>query len=168
MAHIQCGAAEPSSGAPQLEPGMSNAGPGRALRSVGRGRHRGGRLTAHGAVGVDIATDSALCKSGPNGEADSARRRVHRDNDGVPGDAQPQPESRRPPEKDRGPDHLGPRDDQEEDTVQHVFGEMFEYNREMDGRGADGERRQATQKARPDGGRLGADFLTREDRSAQS
>jgi hypothetical protein len=25
MAHIQCGAAEPSSGAPQPEPGMSNA-----------------------------------------------------------------------------------------------------------------------------------------------
>jgi hypothetical protein len=101
-------------------------------------------------------------------EADGARRHVHRDNDGVPGDAQPQPQPRRPPEQDRGPYHLGPRDHQEEDAVQRVFREVFEHDREMDGRGAGGERRQAAQKVRPDRGRPGADFLAREDRSAHT
>ena len=101
-------------------------------------------------------------------EADGARRHVHRDNDGVPGDAQPQPEPRRPPEQDRGPYHLGPRDHQEEDAVQRVFREVFEHDREMDGRGADRESRQATQKVRPDSSRPGADFLAREDRSAHT
>jgi hypothetical protein len=43
---------------------------------------------------------------------------------------------------------------------------VFEHDREMDGRGADGERRQTTHKVGPDSGRLGADFLAREDRSA--
>lgn len=99
-------------------------------------------------------------------EANSARRNVHRDNDGVPGDAQPQPEPRRPPEQDRRPDQLRPGDHQEEDAVQGVFGEVLEHDREVDGRRADGKRRQAAEQIRPGCGRPAADLLVRGDRSA--
>jgi hypothetical protein len=45
---------------------------------------------------------------------------------------------------------------------------MFEHDREMDGGGAGRERRQATQKVRPDGWRPGMDFLVRENRSTRT
>jgi hypothetical protein len=101
-------------------------------------------------------------------EADGARRHVHGDNDGVPGGTQPQPEPRRPPQQDRGPYHLGPRDHQEEDAIERVFREVLEHDGKMNGRGAGREGRQATQQVRPDSGRPGADFLAREDRSAHT
>ena len=101
-------------------------------------------------------------------QADDARQRVHHDDDGVPRDAQRQPEPRRPPEQDRRPDQLRPGDHQEEDAVQGVFGEVLEHDREVDGRRADGERRQAAEQIRPGCGRPAADLLVRGDRSAHT
>ena len=40
---------------------------------------------------------------------------------------------------------------------------MLEHDREVNGRRADGQRRQATEQIRPDGGRPGADLLVRVD-----
>src|SRR5215471_3118061 len=85
-------------------------------------------------------------------EADRARRNVYRDDNGVSRNAEPQPRPRRPPDQNRGPYHLSPRDHQEEDAVEGVFREMFEHDSEMDGRRANGERRHATQQVWPDSG----------------
>ena len=101
-------------------------------------------------------------------QADGARQHIHHDDDGVPGDAERQPQPRRPPEQDRRPDQLRPGDHQEKDAVQGVFGEVLEHDREVDGRRADRQRRQAAEQIRPEGGRPGADLLVRVDRSAHT
>ena len=105
---------------------------------------------------------------GTERQAGGARQHVHHDDDGVPGDAERQPEPRGPPQQDRRPDQLRPGDHQEEHAVQGVFGEVLEHDREVDGRRTDGERRQATKQVRPGSGWPGADLLVRGDRSAHT
>ena len=161
---------EPRRARPRSRPrrGAPPAGPPATAATAARRSRRSARTRGRSSPRPARRPIPALCRSGPNGRPtvrDSTYTTMMMAFPAMPSDSH---EPRRPPEQDRRPDQLRPGDHQEEDAVQGVFGEVLEHDREVDGRRADGQRRQAAEQIRPGCGRPGADLLVRGDRSAHT
>src|SRR5262249_33182551 len=101
-------------------------------------------------------------------QAGEARGEVDRHDGGVSGDAQPQPQLRRPPQDHGRPDSLGPGDDKKENAEESVFAEMLEGDGEMNRCGAGGQRGQAAQEVRFGRWWRGTDSVLCQDRCAHA